>query len=630
MPGYTEEVTSEADVPTVADLELADELLVLRPGADPVSARNPEGYGFVRAPYGAMKTDLDAASGLAAADAAAADAARVLAEAARDASFTNANVYADIATGRAAVADGAQFVVVAGNESIRYRRDSSSTQTEMARYFTSAGVRQEAYTRATFAARESANLFKISETIDGGFTSPNTGAWNVNALYAQTGMMPVVAGRTYRANMTIAYSTFYTIDGTLIPTPAVGVANNPIVAPAGAAFMTLSTTRAAFYSQTAPLMVTEGASVPGAFIPYDSPAGPITLSSKIEARIAARLPVNQNLFNAADTVLNTVPVSGTGEVVFGSGWSASPLIPVVPGVSYFTNKTLYNVVYFDEAGRWVSGEQGPAWAANTARTMPAAVCYTRYAVLNADVAAMTFTKGSAAPASVVPYAGVAASPLFGVRLGFRGDSIFYSNGVQTRMATLAGTSLTFNSNAPGTFAGWSTSGLSPANLATVDVLVFGHMLNDWFNGRVLGTPADAPAPVDGAGDIINFNAQTFCASVKAEIKRAREANPLMKIIRVIPHKSFNVSPVNKPTWNTNNPIGLKQKAYVDALKTICEEASIPVLDRYSICNFDEYNQASYMYDGVHAGDGTGGNPDQMDAFYNPFARQLSATIQATR
>lgn len=56
------------------------------------------------------------------------------AESARDAAFANANVYADVATGRAAVADGAQFMVVSDDEIIRYRRDSSSTQTEMARY----------------------------------------------------------------------------------------------------------------------------------------------------------------------------------------------------------------------------------------------------------------------------------------------------------------------------------------------------------------------------------------------------------------------------------------------------------------------------------------------------------------
>ena len=60
--------------------------------------------------------------------------------AARDASFAGANVFADIATGRAAVSNGEQFMVVEGNEIVRYRRDSASTETEMARYPTAARV----------------------------------------------------------------------------------------------------------------------------------------------------------------------------------------------------------------------------------------------------------------------------------------------------------------------------------------------------------------------------------------------------------------------------------------------------------------------------------------------------------
>lgn len=63
-----------------------------------------------------------------------AESARDAAQAARDAAFVNADVYPDIATGLAAVANGEQFQVVAGDEVVRYRRDSASTQTEVARY----------------------------------------------------------------------------------------------------------------------------------------------------------------------------------------------------------------------------------------------------------------------------------------------------------------------------------------------------------------------------------------------------------------------------------------------------------------------------------------------------------------
>jgi hypothetical protein len=62
------------------------------------------------------------------------------AEAARDAAFTNANVYASTAAGLAATTNGQQFTVVSGYDLIRYRNDSGSA-TEVARTPTSSYVK---------------------------------------------------------------------------------------------------------------------------------------------------------------------------------------------------------------------------------------------------------------------------------------------------------------------------------------------------------------------------------------------------------------------------------------------------------------------------------------------------------
>src|SRR5690554_456394 len=70
-----------------------------------------------------------------------AQAAATDAQAARDAAFVNADVYPDVSTGLAAVADGGQFHVLDGDEIVRYRRDSSSSQTEVARYPSARGFR---------------------------------------------------------------------------------------------------------------------------------------------------------------------------------------------------------------------------------------------------------------------------------------------------------------------------------------------------------------------------------------------------------------------------------------------------------------------------------------------------------
>src|SRR5699024_1606042 len=60
----------------------------------------------------------------------------IRAEAAADNAFVNADIYPDVATGRAAVADGEQFQVLAANgyEYIRYRRDSPGVSPEVGRF----------------------------------------------------------------------------------------------------------------------------------------------------------------------------------------------------------------------------------------------------------------------------------------------------------------------------------------------------------------------------------------------------------------------------------------------------------------------------------------------------------------
>lgn len=88
------------------------------------------------------------------------------AETARDAAFVNADVYPDIASGRAAVADGEQFQVVSadGLELIRYRRDSSSTQHEVGRYPSAASVRSSATPKTSHLVRSMPNSAYIDPT----------------------------------------------------------------------------------------------------------------------------------------------------------------------------------------------------------------------------------------------------------------------------------------------------------------------------------------------------------------------------------------------------------------------------------------------------------------------------------
>lgn len=60
--------------------------------------------------------------------------AKAAAELARDAAFTNANVYATVAAGLAATAVNGQFQVISGDVIIRYRVDAGPVATEVARF----------------------------------------------------------------------------------------------------------------------------------------------------------------------------------------------------------------------------------------------------------------------------------------------------------------------------------------------------------------------------------------------------------------------------------------------------------------------------------------------------------------
>ena len=104
----------------------------------------------------------------------AAEAAEANAETARDAAFVNADVYASVAAGLAAVAIGEQFQVVSGDEVIRYREDAGPVATEVARYPNSSAIVWRAFdTRVwTTAIQDDDGYVQTGVDINGQQVSP--------------------------------------------------------------------------------------------------------------------------------------------------------------------------------------------------------------------------------------------------------------------------------------------------------------------------------------------------------------------------------------------------------------------------------------------------------------------------
>lgn len=130
------------------------------------------------------------------------EAARAGSEAARDAAFINANVYADEATGRAAVADGVQFQVVSTDGLIitRYRRVNSGSSVAVATYPSKLTIDSIFANERVVLSR---NLLDISD-LTYERAAHNTDTLSVSATQDCSNFIRVVPGRQYYFRQTSA------------------------------------------------------------------------------------------------------------------------------------------------------------------------------------------------------------------------------------------------------------------------------------------------------------------------------------------------------------------------------------------------------------------------------------------
>jgi len=129
--------------------------------------------------------------------------AQTAAESARDAAFVNADVYATTALGRAAVADTEQFMVVDGDEIVRYRRDSASTETELVRFPSS--------TLVELGRQIVKPMFNESMVL----ANPTTSIWGNRDVVEITDADLNTYGFTHANrynNVGVSQDTYYTID----------------------------------------------------------------------------------------------------------------------------------------------------------------------------------------------------------------------------------------------------------------------------------------------------------------------------------------------------------------------------------------------------------------------------------
>lgn len=520
-------------------------------------------------------------------------AAQGAAESARDAAFVNADVYTDIATGRAAVADGDQFQVVSGNEVVRYRRDSATTQTEMARYPAKSFV-DAIERRSSGILVPTLNLFNkndadYTENFFVDWTDGSLQAENGSPPYDATGFIPVTAGLQYYVS-NISHIAWYDASGSFLS--GAQTPGNPIIAPASAAYIRCSlnlanTTRDTFY-------VRQGAGPLDAYEPYGGkldPSSVFDLPTKALANDAVTplkvsfLTYGKNLFDTnSPNILENTFMGANGSTSASTTYFVSDFVEVEAGETYFISSAGQSARFltaYDGAFNVVS-EEGSNNNISTVNVPVSGVKYYRFTGFNSNRATYQFEKGPAATGfekfgfyftdGIVQESGASASSWADKKWTSYGDSVTAQNMWQPYAVSefgLVHTNLGVGGRQIAGTSGMNTQAAVDTIAADQDLLTVMGGVNDWAQSRTLGA-------VEGT------DTETFYGALNVMFERLTTRLPNCRIIAMTP----NYAEFADGNWETRggwasgiiNGAGLSTRDYAEAVRVAAKRWGIPVAD----------------------------------------------------
>lgn len=166
-----------------------------------------------------------------------------------------------------------------------------------------------------------------------------------------------------------------------------------------------------------------------------------------------------------------------------------------------------------------------------------------------------------------------------------GDSITHYNKYQSIVANLCKIHTVTTDAVYGEQLGSMACTLTKENLANVDlVTVFGGT-NDYGKNKLLGKISD------------DKTIDTFYGNIKNVINKISILNPKAKIVFFTPLKRGKFA--NQPVYPKSNKEGFKLKQYAEAIKVICGEKSIQVIDLFNDSGINENNLSQYTFDNLH-------------------------------
>jgi lysophospholipase L1-like esterase len=520
------------------------------------------------------------------------------AEAARDAAFVNADVYASTAAGLAAVANGVQFQVAIGDEVARYV-DNAGVANELVRFPSAAAVRA-LKRKVTGVIAETANIFDKDdpEYTDNFFVNHTNGNLLANGDYAATGFIPVVAGQTYFLSSK-SFIAWYNAGRVFISGSSNTDTNRVQTAPAGAAFLRASLHIAAGASPET-FYVAPGSIALAAYEPYGGRL--VVPSAQLPANWIAPLNTTflergKNLFDKSTRTLNSI--QSTGAVVTNADHDLSDFIAVEEGETYQYRSAAGGARFracFDSAFANITAQASSVETSSYTVPNGSGVRWMRLSIAKARIDGF-MVENAAAPTAfeafgyrfnddILPQEVLGlVSKWNGKKASSFGDSLTSQQQWQPAIATALGLLHTAYGVGGRQIAG--TSGMcqdAAVNTIPADselVMVLGGT-NDWAQSRALGLPTST-------------NTEEFYGALNQMCDKLTTRLPSAVICLLTTPYGELPQRVIDLIWTTShtNNAGLTTRDYAEAIRVAGRRWGMPVID-LSDAGWNTINLSTFM------------------------------------
>lgn len=185
-----------------------------------------------------------------------------------------------------------------------------------------------------------------------------------------------------------------------------------------------------------------------------------------------------------------------------------------------------------------------------------------------------------------------------------GDDISVDNEYQTKVKALCEIDSVETIASKGQQLGLLADSITQEKLAGADLITVFAGTNDYGNSKPLGTITD------------DKTMDTFYGNIKNVIDKIKTFSPDAKVVFFTPLKRGSYISGTQPVYPSKNTSGFTLENYATAIKEVCQQNSIQVIDLLNISGIELNNVADYTKDGLNL------NADGYDKIAKVIAEEL--------